>query len=91
MPCAFCRGDFLSNFPINEIDYEVDNLGAIHHNSHIVQTWTEALELIRRYPWPNLRPLIAHPDFQPLLWEEVQKHNLSKRRMKDWEEICTIM
>ncbi|HHT7187648.1 TPA: DUF1643 domain-containing protein [Bacillus cereus] len=76
---------------INEMDYGIDDIGGISHSSHAVHTWEDGLNLLNRFPWPHLRPITVHPDFEQRIWEEVQNHTIKRRsRLKDWKEICHI-
>lgn len=76
---------------INEMDYGIDDIDAISHSSHVVHTWEGGLDLLNRFPWPHLRPITVHPDFERLIWEEVKNHTIKRRsRLKDWKKICHI-
>lgn len=68
----------------------------IRHDSKVVSSWPEALELMDRYPWQHLRPLDVHPEFRGMVFEAVlerynAKSDKNPRRLPDWEKVCSIV
>ena len=60
-----------------------------------VRSWPEALELLDRYPWVSLRPILIHAEFKLPVWVEIErrisgKHNeITERAVHRWHAFCS--
>jgi hypothetical protein len=67
---------------------------AIEHETPLVDSWTEALALIDRYPWHEFLPLEVHPEFAARVWTAVQARLQAKdspgRYLDRWREACGL-
>ena len=66
----------------------------IQHESEVVSTWQDALELLDKYPWYCLCPPVVHPKFRQALYAAVISRDKAKvrgasRRMSDWKHLCS--
>lgn len=68
----------------------------IRHTSDWVNTWSEAMALLDRYPWGMLSALVVHPEFRARVWTEVNRRldressEYSESRRRRWAEVCRI-
>jgi len=60
----------------------IDEGPTIQHSSKIVSSWPEALELLDRYPWPQLCPIKVHPEFRKMVLDAVLERNKAKGNAK---------
>lgn len=66
----------------------------IRHASDTVTAWPDALKLMDRYQWFDLRPMDVHPEFRGMVLEAVNERYSQcemQRRLPDWEEICGVV
>lgn len=80
---------------INEI-FDDESKG-VQKEKYIIQaySWEDALQLIKKYPWPLLSPLYIHPLFREKVWgavnEYVQQEYLdinSTPQLLRWKRAC---
>jgi hypothetical protein len=67
----------------------------IDHRTAVVESWTEALELLQRYPWHRLQPVSVHPEFHQAVFDAVRTRYRSEGQMNPsnldvWSEICGL-
>ena len=69
----------------------IDEGPTIQNNSKIVSSWPEALELLDRYPWPQLYPIEVHPEFRMMVLDAVIERNKAKGDAKSpgWKRAPT--
>jgi len=66
----------------------------IGHRTAVVESWTEALELLQRYPWHRLQPMTVHPEFHQAVLDAVRARYLSEGQtnpsnLDRWTEVCS--
>jgi len=65
------------------------------HDSEIVNSWEEALNLLDRYPWHKLYPLEVHPEFRNKVFEAVSTRiklsteDINPADLSEWTSLCT--
>ena len=66
----------------------------IRHASDTVTAWPDALKLLDRYKWFDLRPMDVHPEFRSMVLEAVIERYSQyeqQKRLLQWEEICGVV
>ena len=68
----------------------------IRHDSKIVDTWLEALELLDRYRWQHLSPVDVHPEFRGMILEAVLERYKREGgpdlyQLPRWEKRCSVV
>lgn len=79
----------------------VDHTGAmledpvwIEHDSEVVSTWEEAINLLEEYEFNHLHPLQVHPEFQDRVLREVLSRNRRSRDthcQENWYKACGML
>jgi hypothetical protein len=66
----------------------------IEHSSDWVNSWSEAVELLDKYPWVMLSGQSVHPEFRERVWDEVlrrleaQPESRRVRARQRWARVC---
>lgn len=59
-----------------------------------VATWDAAVQLLDRYPWVSLAPLVVHREYRAAVLQAVRerlsapRRSISERAMQQWESAC---
>lgn len=79
---------------VNDQTPELIDEPGIRHDSSWVESWSEAVALLDRYPWHRLHPQEVHPEFRTAVLETVEALYAGggsgpNSRLSNWKERCS--
>ncbi len=77
------------------LDKNAEVSNSLYVRSKYADSWSEALDLLDKYPWTIFVPAEVHPQFRHLVWSAIEerdaKQDIKYGRpvLREWKRLCS--